>query len=337
MGRLDTKKRVSKSRGPFSNRPGSETVALFLALFWLISITLLHFYFSYPKGAQKQELLRVGFLPITCHLLLPVAIKRDDYLKSSIDPVKYSSWPDMIESLKGGELDAALILAPIALSLQEEGVPIRIALLGHREGTGLVVSLKSHIKGPGDFMGKTVAIPIRFSTQNLTLLRYLKQNGIGPDSLNLVELPPPDMPSALASGSIDAYIVGEPYATQGEFTKKGRIFLRSRDLWPNFISSILVLRQDAIDKKGQLVNRFIKGLYSQARWVEENRTDAAIIAAKFFGLPEGLIRAVLEKKEVFYRDLIPKKEELIQIARMMKGYGLTNRVPPCRLYLEWLK
>ncbi len=243
----------------------------------------------------------------------------------------------MIESLKGGELDAALILAPIALSLQKEGVPVKIALLGHREGTGLVVSLKSHIKRAGDFIGKTVAIPIRFSTQNLTLLKYLKENGVSPDSLNIVELPPPDMPSAMASGSIDAYIVGEPYATQGEFTKKGRIFLRSRDLWPNFISSILVVRDDAINKKRELINSLIKGLYLQARWVEKNRTSAAIITANFFGLPEGLIRAVLEKKEVFYRDLIPQKDEFIQIGKMMKRYGLIKEVPPCRLYLEWLK
>ncbi len=342
MGRVGIKKRFFKpkclfSKCPFSKRPRSEILALFLAFFWLVSITLLHCYISCPKSASKRELLHVGFLPITCHLLLPVTLERDGYLKGRIDPVKYSSWPDMIESLKGGELDAALILAPIALTLQEEGVPVKIALLGHREGTGLVVSLKSQIGRAGDFVGKTVAIPIRFSTQNLTLLKYLRENGISPGSLNIVELPPPDMPSALASGSIDAYIVGEPYATQGEFTGKGRIFLRSRDLWPNFISSILVVREDALHEKRVLMDRFIRGLYSQASWVENNRTDAAIITARFFGLPERLIRSVLEKKEVFYRDLIPKKDEFLRIGSMMQRFGLTDRVPPCKLYLEWFK
>ena len=36
------------------------------------------------------------------------------------------------------------------------------------------------------------------------------------DSIDLIELPPPEHPTALNEGSIDAYIVGEPFAAKAE-------------------------------------------------------------------------------------------------------------------------
>jgi len=317
------------------NRKGTpkELFALLLAFFWLIFISVIHSFFSSPRHTRQK--LRVGFLPITCHLLLPIALARDISLKKVVEPIKYLSWPDMIESIKGQELDAALILAPIALSLIAQGVPVEIALLGHREGTGLVVSTSSNIKYPADFIGKTVAIPIRFSTQNLSFLKFLKENNIDSNNVNIVELPPPDMPFALAAHSIDAYIVGEPYATQAEVIKKGKIYLRSKDIWPNFISSILIISKKALENKKYLVDKFIRSLYKQASWVESHRKKAANITASFFGIDEELIKKVLLNKEVHYKKLLPKKEEFDYIDELMVNFGLISKQVSYSFYNGW--
>ena len=309
-----------------------EILALILAFFWLVVISFAHYFLS---NRSYSERVKVGYLPITCHLLLPVTLAKKKFLQDVIEPIKYSSWPDMIESIKGGELDAALILAPIALSLMAQGVPVEIALLGHREGTGLVISKHSGIRSPNDFIGKTVAIPIRFSTQNLSLLSFLKKNNIDFKSVNIVELPPPDMPSALASDSIDAYIVGEPYATQAEMIKKGKIFLRSRDIWPGFISSILIVTKRALNNKKELVDKFIRALFEQAPWVEQHREEAAIITARFFKIDEELIKRVLLNKEVYYKNLLPKRSEFDHINQLMVNLSLISKKAPCYIYEGW--
>ncbi len=312
-----------------------EGVALLAAAGWLVLISCLHLFLtSSESGVEK---LRVGFLPITCHLLLPVAMERSRWFREHVEAVKFSSWPDMIESVKGRELDATFILAPIALSLRDQEVPVEIALLGHRNGTCLVASKGEAIKDARDLVGKTVAIPIRFSTQNLALQEYLSENGIQGGSVELVELPPPDMPSALASRSIDAYIVGEPYAAQAEIAGAGRIMHRIQELWPNFISSVLIVRDGALEKHGKELNRMIRTLYSQAQWIEDHRRQAAEIGAAFFGLPDELLVKVLTASpvRVSYRNLLPRDSELEKIGELMARHHLLDGRPPCRIYRSW--
>jgi len=44
----------------------------------------------------------------------------------------------------------------------------------------------------------------------------MEDQGMEPGDINFVDLPPPDMPSALAAGAIDAYFIGEPHAAKAE-------------------------------------------------------------------------------------------------------------------------
>ena len=53
-------------------------------------------------------------------------------------------------------------------------------------------------------------------------------------TFSFVVLPPPDMPTSLASGAIDVYFVGEPFCAKAELDGIGRILYYARDIWPNF-------------------------------------------------------------------------------------------------------
>jgi len=312
-----------------------ESLALAVACLWLVFISCLHFFVI--SGKAGKDRIRIGFLPITCHLLLPVAMERNSWFRERVEPVKFSSWPDMIESIKGGELDAAFILAPIALSLIDQDVPVSIVLLGHRNGTGLVVSKKEPIRDGKDLNGKTIAIPIRFSTQNLALKEFLSRSHVALKNVSLVELPPPDMPSALASQAIDAYIVGEPYAAQAEMAGAGIILRHIQEIWPDFISSLMIVGNNLLADRTGLIDRIIQVLYSQGNWIESNRAEAARIGASFFGLPSDLLLRVLTDTyvRVSYRDLIPRQQEMAEIGSLMRKYGLCDHVPACRIYVKW--
>ncbi len=315
---------------------------LLLALGWLVLITTLHLCLNGPGGqAGNRERIRIGYLPITCHLLLPIAMERDNFFKDRVEPVKFSSWPDMIEAFKGGELQAAMILAPIAISMKSQGVPLKIALYGHRNGTGLVMA--RGLSGPSDLIGKEIAIPIRFSTQNLALLEFLERSGISKEDVEIVELPPPDMPSAMAAKAISAYIVGEPYASQAELDGTGFVYCEADAILPEFISSLLIVSERFLEGRKKEADRLVRGLYDQGSWIERHRKDAADIGASFYGLSKRLLEYVLvgSSDRVRYSGLIPKDEEIEEIERAMKAQGLIARdsIGPGRgsiIYTGWL-
>ena len=123
--------------------------------------------------------------------------ERGSFFKSR----KFTDWPTVKEALIAREIGAAFILAPMAMQLRADGVPVKIVYLGHRDGTAIMVGKDSGISNFGDLRGKTVAIPSRFANQNLLMHKMMKQWGMPYDSIELREVPPPEHPSALQSGS----------------------------------------------------------------------------------------------------------------------------------------
>ena len=63
-----------------------------------------------------------------------------------------------------------------------------------------VVVVGKDIADANGLRGKTFAIPHRSSSHNILFREVLERNNIPEKDVKLIELPPPEMPSALASG-----------------------------------------------------------------------------------------------------------------------------------------
>ena len=323
----------------FGSKIGPGKKALLVCVAWIVLITVMHHWRSHTP--VKDTALRVGFLPITCHLICPVTYSHLESEKSAFRAIKFGSWPEMIESLRGGELDMAFILAPIALALHAQGVHIKIVLLGHRDGTALVVKNDPSVSTMRDLSGGMVAIPIRFSMQNLALIRLCSQAGLPLSELDIVELPPPDMPSALAAGSIAAYIVGEPYAARSELAGTGKVLHHMKDAWPGFISSVLVVRDEVMRQRREEVSELLNTFCREAVWIEGHREEAAVLGARMYGLSASLLRYVLTSlpDRVSYAHILPNPEEFDRIGQAMLRAGLVEHVPKGEeiVDLTWLQ
>lgn len=245
--------------------------------------------------------------------------------------LKFTDWPTVKEALISKEVGGVFILAPMAMQLVADGVPIKVVYLGHRDGTGIVVGKDSAIHDFGDLRDKVVAIPSRYANQNVLMHRMMDQWNMPHDSIELRELPPPEHPTALRSGSIDGYIVGEPFAAKAEVDGFGRVLYHTKDIWPEFISCVMVVRQDLIDERPELVQELVDGIAKSGKWLDEDvehRMDAAEISAKhdYFQPPE-LLKYVLSKPldRVKYTNLAPLKEDFDEIMELAFEIGVLSR------------
>jgi NitT/TauT family transport system substrate-binding protein len=243
---------------------------------------------------------------------------------------KFTDWPTVTEALNAKEIGAAFILAPLAMELAKNTGMIRIVYLGHRDGTAIIVRTDSDIRDFGDLRGKTVAIPSRYANQNLLMHKMMKEWDMPFDSIELRELPPPDHPTALSEGSIDGYIVGEPFAAKAEVDGFGRVLYLTKDIWPNFISCVLVVREDLIETDRELIQELVDGIAKSGKWLDQDqshRMDAAEIAAEhyYFQDPE-LLKFVLSKPvdRVKYTDLAPLKDDFDEIMELGVEIGVLS-------------
>jgi NitT/TauT family transport system substrate-binding protein len=220
------------------------------------------------------------------------------------------------------------MLAPMAMALRQQGVPVKIVYLGHRDGSALMVHKDSGIRSFQALRGKRVAVPNRFSNQFLLIFKGLKDNGMSLDDIELVEMPPPDMPAALYAKAVDAIISGEPFMGQTELDGYGRVLYQAKELWPGFISCVMVVNERFLKDSPEQVQDLVTGIAKSGMWLEggmEHRMAAAeAVATQYYNQDPRLLRFVLSKPpdRVTYGNLRLARHELQQIHDLALEAGI---------------
>lgn len=317
---------------------------LVFSLGWTVAITALHarlnpdsikgFTEMFQSVAGKKDAatqqFKIGFLPVTCHLTCPVTdfINKQVTGKGAFEPVRFASWPELKEAYIAGHTPATFILAPMAIALREQGVPIKIVYLGHRDGSAVMVHKDSQIYRMQDLRGKRVAVPNRYSNQRLLFFRALKAANMTINDIQLIEMPPPDMPAALYSKSVDAICSGEPFMGQTELDGYGRVLWLTKDVWPNFISCVLAVRDDVIQTRRADVQALVDGIAKSGKWLDssmDHRMSAAQFVSKNYYMQDPrLLTFVLSKPpdRVKYTRLAPLKPDFEEIEALGKESGI---------------
>ena len=287
---------------------------------------------SGPAVGARQA-LTVGFLPVTCHLTCPVTdfASKQSVSGTNFNSQRFTDFPTVAEAVKTKKLLATFMIVPLAMKLREQGVPVKICYLGHRDGSEIVVRKNDPAKSLRDLKGKTLAIPSPYSNQNLVLHQLMQKQGMAPSDINVRVLPPPQMPTALASGAIDGYFVGEPFCGKAEMDGTGRVLYYAKDVWPHFISCALVVHEDLIRDHPDQVRDLVSGIARSGAWADGHRLEAAKIAAPMYRQNQKLLEFVLTqpKDRVSYSMLTPTDADLQAIADAALDQKVLTK--PCKV------
>jgi NitT/TauT family transport system substrate-binding protein len=120
----------------------------------------------------------------------------------------------LVAGLVSGDLDIAYSNYVSVVQAASKGLPLELVRENDRPGPqGIFALSSSGITKPADLTGKRVAINGLGNIMELTSRAALEENGVDPDAVQFVELPPPDMLAALTAGNVDAAWLAEPFVT----------------------------------------------------------------------------------------------------------------------------
>lgn len=205
-------------------------------------------------GNGEKPTIKIGYLPIT-HAV-PLYMQNDEkYEDYNLELVKFGSWPELMDALNTGAIDGASVLIQLAMNAKEKGIDLKAVALGHRDGNVLIGG--KEINSVEELKGKAFAIPSRFSTHNILLYEMLKKHGIAYDEVDVIELPPAEMPAALAEGRIAGYVVAEPFGAISVALENGKVLYQSEEIWQDSIDCGLVLRGQFIKDNKELAEKFV--------------------------------------------------------------------------------
>ncbi len=295
-----------------------------IALLWIVIISAAHYQLNMEKQDRKQ--ITMGYMPVITNLASPIldyASREGDGLR--FKALKFSSFAEMAESLRNKQIDAAFIIAPLAIELRQQGEDVKIVYIGNRHESTLVAQKDLDVNNLHDLIGKTLAVPMRYSGHNLSILELIEKNGLE-GQINIVEMNPPDMAAALSTGSLDAYYVGEPFAASTLLSGESKLVYYVEDVWDEFICNVVLVRQDWIDEDPTAVKALVEGAVRSGLWARKNSKEAADIASMYWNQSVDLVEYALTtpKDRILFDKYVPVEKEMQHMADMMQHYGLIN-------------
>lgn len=248
-----------------------------------------------PARAQEDDVLRIGYLPITDATPLLLAHALGYYEDEGIEsekPTLIRGWSPLIEGFAANKFNLVHFLKPIPVWMRyNNNFPVKVMSWAHTNGSAVVVGKHTDTVDFAGLGGKQVAVPFWYSMHNIVLQYALRANGIkpvikaqgetlAPDECNLQVLPPPEMPPALAARKIDAYIVAEPFNALGELKAGARMLRFTGDIWKNHPCCVVCMNEQVTTAKPEWTQKVMNAVVRASVYASQNKAEVAEILSK---------------------------------------------------------
>ena len=213
--------------------------------------------------------------------------------------------------------------AVIAVS---RGAPLRI-VASHSSGEHrhrLVVRGDSPLRQPKDLVGKRLGVKKGTSTFG-GLLAFLAARRIAPESLEIVDLRPDEMPEALMAGSVDAFVASEPTPSLAE--ARGARELATLGGLNNAYPIMILARTGLLESRQEEVCRLLRALDRAEAFIAGRPEETAALLARATGLAPETARRAMGRHD--YRLRLDREilSSLEDTGRFLKGQGIIEAVP----------
>ncbi len=235
-----------------------------------------------------------------------VARYRGDYAKYGIEVhsfEQYATGMALAAALSRGDINVGYICVVPAIIAYSRGVPIKIVSLTHQYGYELVS--KQEIKDVKELNGKRIACPGEGSSANFVMTLTEEKYNV---KFNVLRTKPIGEISALENGAVDAVFIPEHYASI--LTDRGfKLLLRSQYIFPGMPGSCIVVKDNIIQNRPDVVKSLIKLNANETGFINKNPEETAKILAKYLDTKPSIIEKSM--KNLCYTNKL--NEEKIQL------------------------
>lgn len=158
----------------------------------------------------------------------------------------------------------------------------------------VIVPRGSTIQTVAGLKGKKVAFN-KGSNVHYFFVRLLQKHGLAYGDIDVAFLPPSDARAAFEKGSVDAWVIWDPFLAAAEKTLEARILADARGVVNNrafYFSSLdyVARNQDVLDVVVAELNRL-------DLWAKDNRDALAAELAPLFGIPKPVIDLSVDRSD----------------------------------------
>ena len=202
----------------------------------------------------------------------------------------FTSGPPMLQAMGAGSVDVGAVgdAPPIFAAAGGEKIAVVAASAANTNGTALLVPKNSPVHSVAQLKGKRIAVA-EGSSSNYHLVAVLKQAGLTPHDVTIVNLQPAQAAAAFASGHVDAWDAWSPYIEQAEAQHGARVLVNGSTIGKTY--SFEVASRAALDDpaRAAAIRAYLKLIDQAHAWANTHPQQWGTIWAKATGLPASLM------------------------------------------------
>ena len=262
-------------------------------------VALLAAAISFGAITQAQaETLRIGYQKYGTLVLLKAKGTLEKRLAEQGVDVKWTEFPggpQLLEGLNVGSVDFGVTGETPPVFAQAAGADL--LYVAHEPpaptGEAILVPKDSPIKNVAELKGKKVALN-KGSNVHYLLVRALEDAGLKYSDIQPVYLPPADARAAFERGSVDAWVIWDPFQSAAEHQLQARSLRDGSGLVDNH--QFYLATRPYAEKNPQVISVLIEEIRGVGEWVKGNLNEATAQVAPLIGLSPEITRQAVERQ-----------------------------------------
>jgi len=246
---------------------------------------------------------------------------------------EFTAGPVQLEALNVGSIDFGDVGEAPPIFAQAAGAPLAYvaATLPRPQTEAVLVPRDSAIRSVAELKGRKIALN-KGSNVHYFIVKLFEKAGLAYGDLNLVYLPPADARAAFEKGSVDAWVIWDPFLAAAEQALGARVLADARGVVGNrayYFSSL-----GYVEKNPDVVAVLVEEINRVDQWAASNKDTYAAELSTLWGIPKPVVdvavarsaygttpitRAILAEQQqiadtFFALGLIPKKIRVLDAA-----------------------
>ena len=246
----------------------------------------------------QAETLRIGYQKYGTLVLLKAKGTLEKRLAEQGVEVKWTEFPggpQLLEGLNVGSVDFGVTGETPPVFAQAAGADL--LYVAHEppapSGEAILVPKDSPIKSVTELKGKKVVLN-KGSNVHYLLVRALEDAGLKYSDITPVYLPPADARAAFERGSVDAWVIWDPFQSAAEKQLQARSLRDGTGLVDNH--QFYLATRTYAEQHPQVIGTLVEEIRGVGEWVKGNLDEATRQVAPLIGLSPEITRQAVERQ-----------------------------------------
>ncbi|TNJ62509.1 sulfonate ABC transporter substrate-binding protein [Paenibacillus hemerocallicola] len=226
------------------------------------------------KGGLEEELAKIGY---------------------AAEWIQFPGGPQLLEAMNVGSVDFGNVGEAPPIFAQAAGTPL-VYLARSPESPkaeSILVPKNSAIQKGADLKGKKIALN-KGSNVHYLLVKYLEKAGLKYSDVEVVFLPPADARAAFEKGSVDAWVIWEPFYSAAQLATEAKVLADGDGLVSNY--EFYLGSRSFAESNRKAVDVILKQLEISDKWAKDNQEAVAKLLAPGLGLDVPSLKQALSHR-----------------------------------------